>query len=436
MCVDPLEERMADTTRQPIARTTRRQALGHFAKLVAGSPLLAGGLDAQASPDQGQERPDRPDVVRPPTYREEIMKVINLHEFEDVARKRIARPAYDYIAAGAADELTLRANREAFGRFWVRRKVGVNVSKVDTTVDLLGQKLEHPILLGPAGAKNLLAPNGDRVTAMAAHQTKTIIAGASPGSVQELSKTNQAPVWWAATLGHLNQTDAIEYAKRSEGAGAAAICVTVDYPYTGARDRPSRNWWDPEWSRTAMYSTSEDNVSFQAGMLDPYNPNMTWEWMKWTRSATMLPIVVKGIMAAEDARLAVENGAQAIVVSNHGARTLDGTGGTLDVLPEVVEAVAGRIPVLVDGGIRRGGDIIKAVALGARAILIGRPYLWGLGAFGQEGVQRVVELLHGELRMSLALSGAGRLGALDRSFIRPAWKAYTRAGTRPGTASR
>ena len=140
-----------------------------------------------------------------------------------------------------------------------------------------------------------------------------------------------------------------------------------------------------------------------------------------------MPIVIKGILTAEDARLAVENGAQAIVVSNHGARTLDGMAGTLDVLPEVVDAVNGKIPVLVDGGIRRGGDVIKALALGARAILIGRPFLWGLAAFGQEGVQRVVELLHGELRIALGLSGAGNLKALDRSFIRPAWKAYKRS---------
>lgn len=144
------------------------------------------------------------------------------------------------------------------------------------------------------------------------------------------------------------------------------------------------------------------------------------------RPATKLPLVIKGIMTAEDAKLAVESGAQAIVVSNHGARTLDGTSGTLDVLPEVVDAVNGKIPVLVDGGIRRGGDAIKALALGARAILIGRPFLWGLAAFGQEGVQRVVELLHGELRIDLGLSGAGNLKALNRSFVRQAWKPHQR----------
>ena len=227
----------------------------------------------------------------------------------------------------------------------------------------------------------------------------------------------------------------MESAKRSEGNGASALCVTVDYPYTGARDRPSRDQWDPEWARTRVFGTPEFRAGFQAGMIDPYNSNLTWEWMKWVRPQTKLPIVMKGILTAEDARLAVEHGVQAIIVSNHGARTLDGMGGTLDALPEVVEAVNGRVPVLVDGGIRRGGDVIKAIALGAKAILIGRPFLWGLAAFGQDGVQRVVELLHGELRIALGLSGAGSLKAIDRSFIRPAWKAY-RPGAASGSASR
>jgi isopentenyl diphosphate isomerase/L-lactate dehydrogenase-like FMN-dependent dehydrogenase len=419
---------------------------------MAGSPLLtlvdANGdpveYEQQAPPGQpprpaGQEptRPagDRPGTVRPPAYSDEIMRVINLHEFEDAAKKALPVAAYNYVAAGAGDELTLRANSEAYDHYWVRRKVMVDVSKVDTSLELLGQKLAHPILLGPAGAKNIMMPNGDRLTAEAARNTNAVIVGAQPTMMTEMAKTNQAPVWWAANLGNPNQASTVEFATRSEGAGAAALCVTVDYPYTGARDRPSRDMWDPEWPRSGVYGTPELRAGFQAGMLDPYNPNMTWEWMKWARPATKLPIVIKGILTAEDARLAVEHGAQAVVVSNHGARTLDGTPGTLDVLPEVVAAVNGRIPVLVDGGIRRGGDVIKALALGARAIMIGRPYLWGLGAFGRDGVQRVVELLQGELRIALGLSGAGTLQALDRTFVRRAWKPYSR-GTKSGSASR
>jgi 4-hydroxymandelate oxidase len=458
---------MADATQPDNTGGSRRKAIRHLAAFMAASPLLnlvdadgepvagqppqttggqggrqggAGQGGRQGGPGQpgrqgGAGRGDRSDVIRPPEYRSEIMKVLNLHEFEDVAKNALPIAAYDYVAAGAGDELTLRANREAFSHYWIRRKVMVDVSKTDTTLELLGQKLDHPILLGPGGGKNIVIADGERLAAQAAKQSKALMVGGQNNMLAEMAKTGAAPLWWGASLGEGTQASAVEFVKRSEDAGASAVCVTVDYPYTSARDRPSRDMWDPEWPRTGTYGTPGFRTGFAPGMLDPYTPNLTWEWFKWARPATKLPIVIKGIMTAEDARLAVENGANAIIVSNHGARTLDGQSGTLDVLPEVVEAVNGRVPVLVDGGIRRGGDVIKALALGARAILIGRPFLWGLGAFGQEGVQRVVELLHGELRLSLALSGAGQLKALDRSFIRPAWKAYKPASS-AGSASR
>lgn len=415
---------MADVTQRSSIRASRRRAIRNLAAFAAGSPLMT-LVDSDGEPVQtGPGQSGRPPVISPPVYRDEIMKVINLHEFEDAAKKALSVAAYDYVAAGAGDELTLRANREAFSHYWVRRKIMVDVSHIDTSLELLGQKLEHPILLGPGGAKNIMIADGERLTAQAARSSKAVMVGGQNNVLTELGKAGQAPNWWGATLGEATQAQAVEAAKRSEDAGASALCVTVDYPYTGARDRPSRDRWDPEWARTRVFGTPEFRVGFQAGMLDPYTPNLTWEWMKWVRPATKLPVVIKGILTAEDARLAVENGAQAIIVSNHGARTLDGMGGTLDALPEVVDAVNGRIPVLVDGGIRRGGDVIKALALGAKAILIGRPYLWGLAAFGQQGVQRVIELLHGELRIALGLVGAPNLKAIDRSFIRPAWKAY------------
>jgi isopentenyl diphosphate isomerase/L-lactate dehydrogenase-like FMN-dependent dehydrogenase len=437
---------MTDATRTAPVGASRRRALREMAKFLAASPLVSvvdENGDLVQAPDptsqgQGQRgpagprpagarQPDPPGVVRPPEYRAEIMKVVNLHEFEDVARQSLSVAAYDYVAAGAGDELTLRANRDAYSHYWVRRKVMVDVSKIDTSLELLGQRLEHPILLGPGGGKNIVATNGEALAAQAARESKALMVGGQVPMLAEMGKKGTAPRWWGATLGEGTQTAAVENAKRSEDAGASALCVTVDYPYTGARDRPSRDQWDPEWARTRVYGTPEFRVGFQAGMIDPYTPSLTWDWIKWVRPTTKLPIVIKGILTGEDAKLAVEHGAQAIIVSNHGARTLDGTAGTLDVLPEVVDAVGGKIPVLVDGGIRRGGDVIKALALGARAILIGRPFLWGLAAFGQEGVQRVVELLHGELRIDLGLSGAGNLKALDRSFIRSAWKPYTRS---------
>ena len=365
-------------------------------------------------------------MVRPPAYRDEIMKVINLHEFEDAAKKSLSVAAYDYVAAGAGDELTLRANREAFGHYWVRRKVMVDVSKVDTSLELLGQKLDHPILLGPGGGKNIV----DRRTASAVRRRprgsrRRSWSAARSRCSPRWARRDRRRLWWGATLGEGTQAQAVEFAKRSEDAGASALCVTVDYPYTGARDRPSRDQWDPEWARTRVYGTPEFRVGFQAGMLDPYTPNLTWEWMKWVRPADQAADRDQGDpdrrrraarrrkRRAGDHRLQSRR-ADARRHGRHARRACR----------KSWRRWTAEIPVLVDGGIRRGGDVIKALALGAKAILIGRPFLWGLAAFGQEGVQRVVELLHGELRIALGLSGAGNLKALDRSFIRPAWKAY------------
>lgn len=409
---------------------TRRRVLRVLASFVAGSPLVAraGAVRPHADPERAAGRRPRQSPsqqVPQAPYAPEVMQPVNLHEFEEVAKRKLSVRTYDYIAAGSADDLTLQENRAAFGRYWVRRGVMRDVSVVDTSVELLGQQLEHPVLLGPVGLRNLLHPDGHLLTARAAQHTRAIMVGASPEMMEELGRSGQAPVWWASTLGHSRREEAAAWAARNEDAGAAALCVSVDYPYSGARDRPARHQWEREWSNTGVYGTSEGEVIFQAGMLDPYTPELTWEWLEWVRGASRLPIVVKGIVTGADARLAVERGAQAIVVSNHGGRTLDGERGTLDALPEVVDAVRGGIPVLVDGGIRRGGDVLKALGLGATAILIGRPYLWGLGAFGQEGVQRVVELLVGELRTALGLSGFPRASAVDRSLIRPAWKPWT-----------
>src|SRR5436190_22526328 len=306
----------------PLNRATRREAIRRLTTFMAGSPLADPTMFAQAPPG-GQGRQGGPgrgnsEVIRPPEYRPEIMKVINLHEFEDAAKKSLSVAAYDYVAAGAGDELTLRANREAFGHYWVRRKVMVDVSKGDTSLELLAQKLDHPILLCPCGAKNILVADGERITAQAARNSKAVLVGGQAPVLAELGKAGQAPNWWAATLGEATRAQAVDFARRSEDSGASALCVTGDYPYTSARDRPSRDRWDPEWARTHVYGTAEFRVGFQAGMLDPYTPNLTWAWMKWVRPATNLPLVIQVILTAEDARLAVDNGVQAIIVSNHG----------------------------------------------------------------------------------------------------------------------
>ena len=390
---------------------TRRHVLRQF-----------GGFDAAASFAQETSGP-RLESIMPPTYGSAVMAPINLHVFEDVAKQKINRLAYDYIAAGSADDLTLAANREAFGRFWFRRRVMVPTNVVDTSVEWLGQTLAHPIFLAPFGAKALLHPDGDNLAAKAAHETGAVYVGGTPGNMDALAQAGEAPTWWATSLGHEDRDSAQEFARRIADTSASAICVSVDYQYTGARDRPSRHEWHPDWIQSGTYSTSDPTVQFQAGMIQPYAPAMTWQWLEWIHAVTDLPVIVKGIVTAEDAALAVEHGAQAVGVSNHGGRTLDGMLGTLDALPEVVDAVGGRVPVVMDGGVRRGGDVLKALALGATAIMIGRPYMWALGAFGQDGVQRVVELLHGELGCAMGLAGTPTVAAVDRSLIRAAWKA-------------
>jgi isopentenyl diphosphate isomerase/L-lactate dehydrogenase-like FMN-dependent dehydrogenase len=421
------DESNADPGVSMARRALIRSAAGLLAGTAAASSVLAEepkppGAAAAAplvtTSEEGFE------IIDIPHYSDELMSVINLHEFEGVAKKRISTQAYDYIRAGAADELTLQANLAAYGDYWIRRRVMVDVSHVDTSLELFGHKLDHPVILGPVGLRRLLNPDGDRLTILAAHKTGAILVGPRLDLIKELAKTDQVPMWWAASLGHATAQDAQAWARESEAQGASALCISLDYPYTGARDQPSRDHWESQWSETPRYNTGEGEVTFQAGMVWPYFPNLNWEWFKWVRGSTKLPIVAKGITTAEDARMAVKAGVDAIAVSNHGGRTLDGAVPTLHALPEVVDAVSGKVPVIVDGGVRRGGDVIKCMSLGAKAVMIGRPYLWGLAAYGQEGVQRVVELLTGELRTALGLSGAGNLAAIDRSLIRPAWKAY------------
>ena len=219
-------------------------------------------------------------------------------------------------------------------------------------------------------------------------------------------QANQAPVWIGATLGHVTARQAQGWARRHEEAGASALVVTVDHQYTPNRDRNIRNGYG----------------NYEAGVLRPTTPRVTWDYLEWLRSGSKLPLILKGILTGEDAELAVEHGAAAISVSNHGGRAFDGAVPTLMALPEVVEAVGGRIPVLIDGGVRRGGDILKALALGATAVMLGRAYVYGLAAFGQVGVQRVVEMLTGELKVAMGLAGVPNLAAIDRSLVRLPWE--------------
>jgi 4-hydroxymandelate oxidase len=423
-------------TEKPLDRRALFTAAAAAAAGAAAATGFAGAAFAQARPDRiDPGQPGGPPlpamsrtgfpVVPIPTYGQALMDVINTHEFEPIAKKSISTYAYDYIRAGAGDDLTLQANLAAYDDFWIRRRIMVDVSHVDTSIQMFGERWEHPIMLGPVGLRRLLHPDGDRLTILAAHQSKAVLMGPRLDLVPEITKQGMMPKWWGFALGHKTKQEARDWAKKNEDLGASAICIGMDYPYTGLRDIPSRDHWEGQWDNKPEFNDGDGTVTFQAAMIWPYFPNMNWEWFDWIKGATKLPIVAKGITTGEDAKKALAGGVSAIVVSNHGGRTLDGANPTLRALPEVVDAVGGKVPVISDGGIRRGGDIIKAMALGAHAVTIGRPYLWALAGFGQEGVQRCIEMLQGELRIALGLSGTAVPSAIDRTLIREAWKPYT-----------
>ncbi len=388
----------------------RRQALRSLLSFVATSPLWPELAFAQSA----QRR-----TIYPPRYSDEVMGPVNLHEFEDAARKKLHKMAYDFVAGGVEDEITLRANRESLTRIQLRPRVMVDVSRIDPSLELFGQKMDYPILLAPTGGKELVIEDGDLIAAKGAAATKVIYVVGSGGFKRQLG--DGAPQWWQNTVGQATKEAAQGFAKRTEDAGASAICVTVDNQYQSNRERNNRNKFDYGYMQTGVPDPTEKRepvASAVAAMLSPKTPNMTWDYVDWLKSACSLPVVLKGILTAEDAQLGIQRGADAVIVSNHGARQLDNVLPTIEALPTVVEAVQGRIPVLVDGGIRRGSDVMKALALGAKAILIGRPYVWGLAAFGQVGVQRVVELLRAELVLSMGLAGKPTLASIDRRLVR------------------
>ena len=393
----------------------RRRALQNLAALFAGSPILA----AQTPAPAGDTRQSR--TVNPPTYADDVMGPVNLHEVEAVAKQKLHKLAYDFIAGGVEDETTLRANRESLERLRLRPRVMVDVTNVDPSVELLGRTLPYPILLAPTGGKNLVIPGADLICARAAAHTNTEYG---VGGLPVMDGPEDAGIkvtWWSNTTGQPTKERAQSYARRVEDGGARGIILTVDNQYQSNRDRNNRNRFDYGYMQSGVPGDAAARKPISpavAAMWRPHTPGMTWEFVDWLRSAVKLPVMVKGILNGEDADLAVKSGAHAISVSNHGGRQLDSVVASIDALPEVAAVVYGRIPVLMDGGIRRGTDVMKAIALGATAVLIGRPYVWGLAAFGQVGVQRVIELLRAELKLSMALAGKPNIASIDASLIK------------------
>lgn len=379
---------------EPRGRKGRREFLAALSMFAGGTHLLA------------QQPVGRtPRTKFPPQHSPKVMEPVNVHEIEQVAGRNIPWATFEYINGGAEDEHTLVGNLEAYKRTWLRRRVMVDVSRVDTSLELLGQKLAYPIMLDPT-TKNRIVPDGDKLAAIGAHDANAIYGVTAAPWMNELYKTGQAPIWWCSQLGQRTRELALDWARRNTELGSTWLGVAVDHTVTPNRDRNIRNGFP----------------GYEAGVLMPGVPNVTWDYINWVRGATKVPIIVKGILNGEDAAAAVKYGADAIIVSNHGGRALDGAIPSLMALPECVDAVGGRIPVLLDGGIRRGGDVMKALALGAKAVLFGRPPAWGLAAFGAVGVQRVMELIAAEFTVAMALAGAPNLAAIRRTMVRLPWE--------------
>jgi 4-hydroxymandelate oxidase len=338
-----------------------------------------------------------------------LADVVCLSDLEPIAKANMTELAWEYLACGAADEVTLRWNCSAFERIKLKPRVLVDVSIIDTRVEILGQELKLPILLAPVGLQRLYHPDGEvaAVCGAANADATYVISSYSTAKLEDVAAAAVGQKWMQIYL----QPDR-EFTKdvvdRAEAAGCLAFCLTVDLPVIGVRNRMER-------IRFAV----PHHLSVPHMMENFQGSPVTWDDVEWLRSITKLPILLKGILDPEDAELAVQNGASGIIVSNHGARDLDSTPATIDVLPRIAERVSGRIPVLMDGGIRRGTDVLKALALGANAIMIGRPFCFGLAVAGAAGVARVVEILRKELEIAMALTGRTTISQIDSSVIWP-----------------
>jgi len=358
------------------------------------------------------------------------MEPINLFELEAIARETISREAYDYFASGAQDEVTLRENRAAFDRLSLAYRVLVDVSRRTMSTTVLGQPVAMPALVAPMAFQRLAYPEGELATVRAAGTMGTvmILSTLATTAVEEVVAAASGPVWFQLYV-YRDRKTTEALVRRAEAAGCRALVLTVDAPVIGRRERDVRNRFHlppglsaanllPEgYGEMPMAEGDSGLAVYVSSLIDPA---LSWRDVVWLRSITELPLVIKGIVRPDDALRAAEAGAAAVIVSNHGGRQLDTAPATIDVLPEVADALADQpVEVLMDGGVRRGTDILKALALGARAVLVGRPVVWGLAAAGEAGATLALRLLRNELDLAMALAGAPTIAEITRDLVRP-----------------
>ncbi len=353
---------------------------------------------------------------------------LNLREYEALARERMTGASFDYYAGGAEDEITVADNEAAWRRLRLHPRVLVDVSNVDCGTSVLGTPVAMPVLTAPCALNMLAHADGERGVARAANESGIIqvLSAASSVSMEDVAAAAPAGVRWFQLYCSRDRDVTRDLVERAEAAGYTAICLTVDVPILGRRERDIRSGFHaPPSIRLANFAPYAADalpaVAGQSGLAayvsERWDSSLDWNSVAWLRSITSLPIVAKGVLTGADALRAAESGCAAVIVSNHGGRQLDSCVTSCDALSSVVDAVGGRSEVLVDGGIRRGTDVIKALALGARAVLIGRPYLWALAADGEAGVRRALALLQSEIVMAMMLCGRVAVSEIDRALL-------------------
>lgn len=373
----------------------------------------------------------------------------SIEDLRQRARRRLPRTVFDYVEGFSDDGFTTTANRRSFDRYLFNSRTLVDVSKVDHSTTLLGEPLATPIILAPAGLAGLLAPRGEELAAKAAASRGTVftLSTMSIGTLEEVAAVASTPLWFQLYVWK-DRGVTQSLVDRAKAAGYRALCLTVDVPVMGNREQDRRNGftipprihfsnvldvlrhlgWVLRMSSSPRATfgnfvghpalTRSDAVGVARFTNSQFDASVTWKDVEWLRSIWPGPLVLKGITSPQDARRAVSLGVEALIVSNHGGRQLDFLPAAIDLLPDIADAVEGRAELILDGGIRRGSDVAKAIALGARACMVGRPYLYGLAANGQAGVELTLDLLTSELDRTLALLGRPRLSDLDRTALR------------------
>ena len=400
-----------------------RRTFTRLFTLAAGSVGLM-QVTGQAQENAADEPPDD-DAAKNAQSSGPSASAVNVEDLRQLAQAALPKASFDYIATGSADEITLRENVAAFGRLRVFPPLMKGVADADLSTTALGQKIKLPVLLAPVAVQRMYHPQGGLAAARAAASAGTIYGCSSSvgNSVEEIAAAGHGPKWFQLYVPK-DRTVARQLVQRVERAGFNAIIVTVDLGEWKDADRRNRFSLPKamllKHLRDVGFDQITDQMSYDA--ISEFNANawdlsLSWEFFDWLRSITRLPILIKGVLRAEDAKTAVSIGLDGIIVSNHGGRRLDGMPATIDVLPSIAEAVDGKAEIFMDGGVRRGTDVLKALAFGARAVLIGRPYAWALAADGEAGVARVIELFRQELLNAMIATGCRSVGDVERSLI-------------------